>query len=118
MGYAVGFRDDRWIGYGVPAECDRPECTVEIDRGMGYVCGDVWGAEDTEGCGLFFCARHGGGSICERCEAGAAPFAPKPDSDEWVDHMLTDESWEEWRGENPAQVEALRSRLDLARSGD
>ncbi len=109
MGYAVGFQDDRWIGYGVPAECDHPDCAVKIDRGMGYVCGDVWGETDAEGCGLFFCTKHGGGSLCERCDPPSEPkFTPKPDSAEWVAHMLTDESWQGWRDEHPEQVTTLR----------
>lgn len=40
MSWAVGY-DTNWhrdIGYGVPAECDHPECTERIDRGLGYVC--------------------------------------------------------------------------------
>ena len=42
MGWSLGF-DDKWnrdIGYGVPAYCDHPKCSVEIDRGLAYVCCD------------------------------------------------------------------------------
>jgi hypothetical protein len=59
MGWMIGY-DDRWgrdIGYGVPAACDHPGCDVEIDRGLGYVCGgEPYGGE--MGCGLFFCSEH------------------------------------------------------------
>ncbi len=53
MGWSIGSDGDRDIGYGVPAECDHPDCTAEIDRGLSYVCGgDPYGGE--YGCGLFF----------------------------------------------------------------
>ena len=41
MGWSLGY-DRNWkrdVGYGVPAICDDPECTEEIDRGLSYVCG-------------------------------------------------------------------------------
>ncbi len=48
---------DQDIGYGVAADCDEAECAVEIDRGLGYICGgDPYGGES--GCGRFFCAGH------------------------------------------------------------
>lgn len=28
------------------------------------------------------------------------PFDPKPDTEEWIHHKMTDESWAEWRKEN------------------
>jgi hypothetical protein len=108
MGWAVGYDTDwhRWIGYGVPALCDHPGCGREIDRGLWYVCGrEVYGGDD--GCGLFFCEDHLGHVLCERCAAAADPFAPTPDTAEWVNHMLTDESWAEWRAQNPSQVAEL-----------
>lgn len=97
MGWAVGSFEGRDIGYGVPAKCDHPDCDVAIDRGLGYVCanGEIYGGED--GCGRFFCTDHGGGSMCERCEAGEEPFEPSPDTQEWIDHKMTDPSWQEWR---------------------
>jgi hypothetical protein len=59
MGWSIGW-DGTWkrdIGYGVPAYCDHPECSAEIDRGLSYVCGgDPYGGE--HGCGLFFCGKH------------------------------------------------------------
>lgn len=101
MSWAVGY-DPNWhrdVGYGVPAICDRPDCEEQIDRGLSWVCGDeVYGGED--GCGLFFCDSHGGGTLCERCENGLPPFDPKPDTDEWINHKMTDPTWAEWRAEH------------------
>jgi hypothetical protein len=98
MGWSIGF-DTRWgrdIGYGVPATCDHPGCRAKIDRGLAYVCGgEPYGGED--GCGLYFCEKHGGGSHCERCRAGVEPFKPKPDHPQWVRFKAKDPSWAEWR---------------------
>ena len=110
MSWAVGF-DSNWkrdIGYGVPSICDHPDCSSEIDRGLSYVCGnDVYGGED--GCGLFFCAKHSVNWLqqCERCESGSDPFQPTPDTQEWRDWKRTDESWAQWRAENPELADAL-----------
>lgn len=110
MGWSIGY-DDNWkrdIGYGVPCLCDHPDCSEEINRGLSYVCGgEPYGGED--GCGLYFCANHlvGYSGLCERCEKMKDPFDPKPDVREWVEWKLKDESWLEWREENPAEVEAM-----------
>lgn len=109
MSWAVG-HDPNWhrdVGYGVPAQCDHPDCREDIHRGLAYLCGDdIYGGE--HGCGLFFCTRHGGGTICERCESGQAPFEPTLDTDEWINHKLTDPSWEQWRNECTDQVRATQ----------
>jgi hypothetical protein len=98
MSWAVGF-DINWnrdIGYGVPAFCDHPDCTEEIDRGLAWVCGgEPYGGE--RGCGLYFCAKHGGGMLCARCRKGREPFSAKPDHPTWVQHKMTHPSWAEWR---------------------
>jgi len=100
MGWSIG-HDGRWdrdIGYGVPAICDHPECSKEIDRGLAYVCcgQEAYGGDD--GCGLFFCGEHqGDGGKCERCAADEKPFDPSPDTEEWTNHKATDPSWAEWR---------------------
>lgn len=118
MSWAVGERDGRFIGYGVPATCDHPDCDKGIDRGLAYACGGgVLGT--VENCGLFFCGEHlpyfaedevgGGESICERCADDLAPFDPKPDVAEWVEHVLTDESWDLWRRENPYRAAVMRA---------
>jgi len=116
MGWSIGY-DDRWqrdIGYGVPAYCDHPKCTAEIDRGLSYVCGgEPYGGE--HGCGLYFCGKHlrwaseNRRQACPRCATyRTTPYAKKPDHPEWIAWKLTDESWAAWRAENPAWVAAHR----------
>jgi len=105
MSWAVGF-DPKWkrdIGYGVPAECDHPDCHKIIDRGLAHVCGGEPKGGD-KGCGLYFCSEHlsAGDQLCERCvspdeDGQVVPFEPKPDVQAWIDHKATDPSWEKWR---------------------
>ncbi|WP_280195825.1 hypothetical protein [Nocardia farcinica] len=125
MGWSIGY-DKRWnrdIGYGVPAQCDHPDCTAEIDRGLAYVCGSrPYGGE--HGCGLFLCSAHllytevddEMVQVCGRCLSDTEPFTPKPDVAEWLRHKLGDPSWEAWRGENPDQVAELRRQLTRSES--
>jgi hypothetical protein len=126
MGWSIGY-DTNWhrdIGYGVPAECDHPDCEEQIDRGLGYVCGgDLYGGDN--GCGLFFCGKHlffadtVKGCYCEKCvfyldrdiEQGTDFFDPKPDIFLWIAWKLTDSSWHSWRMENPEEVEAMEKTL-------
>lgn len=118
MGWAVGY-DSRWdrdIGYGVPCTCDHPDCNKRINRGLAYVCGgEPYGGDD--GCGLFFCGDHlifdegKERQVCERCARDEDQFAPKPDVRAWMRHKLRDPSWQQWRDENPAEVEKLRTAL-------
>ncbi len=117
MGWSIGY-DSHWnrdIGYGVPSVCDHPGCSEGIDRGLAYVCGgQPYGEPD--GCGLYFCESHlffgAGPQVCERCfnaEGGnrdAELFDATPDTNEWVQHKLTDESWSEWRADNVDWVNA------------
>jgi hypothetical protein len=119
MSWAVGFDQDwqRDIGYGVPALCDHPKCNAEIDRGLGYVCGGKPRGGET-GCGLYFCSEHlrfgrGRAFHCTRCLRYKPPYNAKPDVDEWVRWKLTHDSWAEWREEHPAEVKALRARVEL-----
>lgn len=115
MSWALGF-DARWlrdIGYGVPAVCDQPGCSKQIDRGLSYVCGgEPYGGD--HGCGLYFCNEHGGGA--RTCCAAHLPFTAKSDVPEWIDHKLTDESWSAWRSRNPNEVAQL-TRLAAAERG-
>ncbi|MEU3011085.1 hypothetical protein [Nocardia asteroides] len=109
MSWAVGY-DTNWrrdIGYGVPATCDHPGCGEGIDRGLAYVCGgEPYGGE--RGCGLYFCAIHLSlGELCKRCKHSEEPFAPTLDVPEWINHKLTDPSWQRWRDEHPGEVAAL-----------
>lgn len=57
MSYAVGNcgKHKRHIGYGVPAICDHPDCTEEIDRGLGYLCGEDFHFASCHG---YFCEEH------------------------------------------------------------
>lgn len=125
MGYAVGDQitsdgSIRHIGYGVPATCNHPGCGASIDRGMAPACHGP-GADDVdpaevdflpgEGCGMYFRGQHGAEGTCERCAKHLAPFDPTPDSLEWATHVLTDDSWEQWRREEPAWAERMRQIL-------
>ncbi len=120
MGYAVYQIGKRFGGYGVPAICEHPGCNKEIDRGMSYACG---GEPFSElGCDRYFCEDHlewhdfntGCGSregafVCKRCAKRKSPFPYKPEHPDWVNHLLTDDSWEKWRNENPEKVKELKS---------
>lgn len=114
---ARDFGVERWAGYGVPAICDHPDCDVAIDRGVGYRCetivsypgdedDDYEGPEaiEEEGCGMHFCSMH-------EDHSNHKTATPKPDTPEWMQHMLTDESWERWRVENPSRVAEMRAEL-------
>ena len=106
MGWAVGWDSThgRWKGYGVPAYCDADGCMSEIDRGMG------WGCECEECSGgfpdVFLCGKHAHEDVID---AAATPEHP-----EWIEHLLTDESWAEWRKENPRRVTELTRILPPA----
>lgn len=112
MGYAV-YEDqaarsngiERWAGYGVPAECDHPECAAKINRGMAYKCE----GEGEGDCEFFFCEPHQYHPDHEHLNV-----VGKPDSSEWELHMLTDDSWDQWRHDNPERVTAMRERQNLA----
>ena len=75
MGYAnYTLPDGREAGYGVDAECDASGCSEQINRGMGYLCGedpDGWRDEDKPGCGKYFCEPHlHGEHACPKPECG------------------------------------------------
>jgi hypothetical protein len=117
MGWAVGY-DDTWqrdIGYGVPAKCDHPQCDKNIDRGLAYVCCGQRPRGGEEGCGLYFCGEHfvhknGEVAKCARCNRDSPPFDPKPDVAEWIKHKMTDETWQQWRDENPGEVAKIKKQ--------
>lgn len=123
MGWSVGY-DSNWnrdIGYGVPAICDHPGCGAAIDRGLAFVCGgEPYGGE--HGCGLFFCGGHmllgTRRQQCERCENGQPPFEATPDTREWTEWKLADESWGPWRDENPETVSAMKAAIRTALPGE
>jgi hypothetical protein len=45
-----------------------------------------------------------------RCANDQPPFEPTPDTAEWVEWKLTDDSWGPWRDENPEVVAELQRR--------
>lgn len=115
MGYSVywNFSQNRWSGYGVPAECDYPECNIPINRGMGYRCEEHYGSTEdgTEdmfenGCELFFCEEH----LHDTDNHNG--IEPKGERAEWLRHVLSDDSWEEWREENPKEVSQYQTLLE------
>lgn len=114
MGWSLGYDEKwkRWIGYGVPAYCDHPDCNKEIDRGLAFVCGgEPYGGEN--GCGLFFCSEHlSVNSLCQRCETGKKPFKPKKEHPKWIKHIITDKSWRVWREENKKEFEKLLKKWE------
>lgn len=61
MGYAHYeiYRNGQKIeaGYAVEAECEQPDCTEQIDRGLDYLCGQMPGGHEF-GCGGYFCGQH------------------------------------------------------------
>jgi len=121
MGFSLAWDaiNQRDVGYGVPAECDHPDCDEKIDRGLSFVCGDEPAGRSDKGCGLHFCYGHLSRSLdanhdevnpwlCDRCTEDEPPFPPKPDIPEWVYFKLTDDSWAEWReSRHPAEIDGL-----------
>ena len=111
MGWSIGY-DSKWkrdIGYGVPAYCDHPGCHAVINRGLAYVCAEQQPYGGEHGCGLYFCYKHLFPDCCERCYEEKEPFEPKPEHPKWIKWKLTDESWAEWRKENPEEVKRLEA---------
>jgi hypothetical protein len=119
MGWGLGY-DVRWkrdIGYGVPAYCDFPGCTEEIDRGLSYVCcsSEPYGGE--HGCGRYYCGKHeshkydddgeGDTLMCDHPD----DYHVAADHPDWLRWKLTDESWMRWRMENPDAVRAILAAL-------
>ena len=117
MGYEVYRINKRWAGYGVPSFCEHPKCNKEIDRGYSYACG---GEPFSElGCDRYFCSEHrefhnfntGSGRIvalvCERCAKHKNPFPYKKEHPAWIKHISTDESWKQWRENNPEELRNL-----------
>jgi hypothetical protein len=119
MGWSLGW-DSNWkrdIGYGVPAICDLPTCNKKIDRGLAFVCGsEPYGGD--YGCGLYFCPEHfnyrkphGSNKIiqlCPRCIKYKNSYGRKPDTKEWVEFKLNDDSWKRWKSKNKDEVETLK----------
>lgn len=120
MGWSLGYSREwsRDIGYGVIAFCDHPGCGKEIDRGLSHVCCGERPHGGERGCGLYFCEEHHRGStskdhgLCARCcPRVKRSFSPTFDHPTWILHKLTDESWKDWRDENPDEVKRLREQI-------
>ena len=47
----------RPIGYVFEGVCDHEGCSVQINRGLSYACGDMHGAADCY-CEKYFCSEH------------------------------------------------------------
>ncbi len=47
-------------------------------------------------------------SYCTRCAKYEPAFTPKPDHPEWINHVLTDGSWEVWRAAEPEWVQRMK----------
>lgn len=119
MSWSIGFntKHNQDIGYGVPAICDHPACNTEINRGLSYLCGDNPTGQGEHGCSLHFCTEHitlteteeGHVQLCECCLNDKPEFEPKPDTAEWISWKLTDDSWQQWREENPEEVQQMRA---------
>lgn len=111
MGWAVGWDSDhgRWRGYGVPAYCDAKGCRAEIDRGLGFVCECYdHDEDDVLAVTVFLCGEH----TCADVDEDALP----PEHPRWLTHVLGDETWGQWRDENPEATAAYRAALDEAAS--
>jgi hypothetical protein len=124
MGWSLGF-DTKWnrdIGYGVPAYCDYPGCTEEIDRGLGYVCCSSQPYGGDNGCGRFYCGKHELWDFDEETDEQVCGHPNdhhvSPDHPGWMRWKLTDESWMRWRMENPDDVRALIDVLGREGSGE
>lgn len=94
MGYgSYLLPDGREAGYNIVATCDHPTCDVEIDRGLGYLCGrspDGHREDHEPGCGRYFCwendhiANHdcpNPDGRCETCDGEPCPECGRSASD-------------------------------------
>lgn len=101
MSWAVGWDSDhdRWMGYGVPAYCDAG-CGTEIDRGLDWRCSCGQPDSPLDGPTLFVCSNH----TCADVDEDNLP----PEHPDWIRHLLSDESWAQWRSENPERVRQLQ----------
>ena len=101
MGYSVYWMYGRWQGYGVTAYCDYPGCNEIIDRGMGYTHEEA--KEDNN---VFCCNNH----QHEPLESFEIDY--DRECKEWLEWILSHESWDIWRLENPGIVEVYKKQLE------
>lgn len=143
MSWAIGFSENqnRDVGYAVPAICDHPGCTAEIDRGIAYMCCEI-SPDHHATCGGFYCAYHresyiygdelddmdeseleahnidkDSDAVAEAIDDGDIvkclhePIEKGKENAAWLEHCLKDETWQDWRNENPAMVTAYQEAL-------
>jgi len=125
--------NNRFWGYWVSTICEHPDCNKEIDRWMSYAC--WWEPFSEKWCDRYFCEKHTNyvefdsmwdmikeeskedkqGNecypLCERCAKNEEPFNYKPESKEWLEHIISDESWEIWREKNPKILKTYKEQL-------
>lgn len=142
MSWEIGFHKEqqRHIGYSVFAICDHPNCTVEIDRGLAYMCCED--PKPSASCEGFYCAEHRDNyvygdeiddmdddeleamgidvesqAVFDAVENGDIvrcrhlPIPLNKESAYWLELVLADESWATWRDENPKKVTAYQEAL-------
>lgn len=108
MGYGYyTLPDGREAGYGVEAECDHPECSEQIDRGLAYLCGrhpDGWRGDEEPGCGRYFCGKHEFDHNCPNPACGAYALEGTGWCGLAAEHDLPHE--DPWSGREFMEVEA------------
>lgn len=102
MGYEVYWYNNRWQGYGVPAYCDYEGCYNKIDRGLGW----AYSQEDEEPPYIFCCETH------DMINLEDFKFEEGKEHPEWLEWILTHDSWEEWRKQNLFTIEKYKKMLD------
>lgn len=140
-------KNNRWQGYGVTAYCDHPDCKETIDRGMGYVCcgnqehsnscGGFYCAKHESLCQLITedeFEDFEDDEVQEQLEHYGLAEMPLFDEDgyfyhcqhkpieakehpDWIKHVENDESWEEWRNNNPKALSLMKSQLFMGNGG-
>jgi len=109
MGWSVCWCDEhkRWVGYGVVAYCDHKGCIEKIDRGLGYACTENHFGMNDASCGRYFCQAHTMYDYDEKTDEQICGHNNDHISDEhpeWLNHIMTDDSWSEWREKEGIQI--------------
>lgn len=103
MGYSGYWHNGRFQGYGVPAYCDYKNCREEIHRGLAYLHPE--NAKSREAPSVFVCCKHKY-SILNKIYVDLQKEHP-----DWLNFILNDETWDEWRGKNPYVVSFYKKIL-------
>ncbi|OTG87924.1 hypothetical protein [Acinetobacter sp. ANC 3813] len=144
MSYAcyTSEKNGREQGHGVPAVCDHPDCTNEIDRGMGHLCFENPNIEAS--CGGFYCSDHSDLSVTitedefdgldddealELAQSYGLDEVPVFDEDgyfyicnhkpieykesrKWLQFIHDDESWQTWLEKEPVRAARIKAWLE------